>query len=115
MALIKCPECLNDVSDSAPACPKCGKTLAAGKTTKLDRSEFVGVGCFVQALGLAAPVTGFMLGGGVGAALGLVVLLALLIVGRQMSTFAVCGKCGTRLQDKDAAACPACRSEFPRS
>ena len=24
MALIKCPECGNDVSDKAPACPQCG-------------------------------------------------------------------------------------------
>jgi hypothetical protein len=28
MALIKCPECSNDVSDAAAACPKCGHPIA---------------------------------------------------------------------------------------
>ncbi len=29
MALIKCPDCKNDVSDTAPACPRCGRQIAA--------------------------------------------------------------------------------------
>lgn len=29
MALIKCPECNNEVSDKAAACPKCGAPVAA--------------------------------------------------------------------------------------
>ena len=29
MALIKCPECNNDVSDKAASCPKCGAPVAA--------------------------------------------------------------------------------------
>ena len=29
MALINCPECSNQVSDKAPACPKCGAPIAA--------------------------------------------------------------------------------------
>lgn len=28
MALIKCPDCGNSVSSSAPACPKCGCPIA---------------------------------------------------------------------------------------
>ena len=32
MALIKCPDCQSDVSDLAPACPKCGRPIAAKST-----------------------------------------------------------------------------------
>jgi predicted amidophosphoribosyltransferase len=112
MALLKCPDCLNDVSNAAPSCPKCGRVLAAGKVTKLVRSEFAGAGCAVQALGLLAPVGGVMLAGAIGAAFGLVALLALLLVGRQMSTFTICGRCSTKLADRSATMCPGCRGTF---
>ena len=29
MALVNCPDCSNQVSDSAPACPHCGRPIAA--------------------------------------------------------------------------------------
>lgn len=32
MAIIKCPECQNEVSDKASACPKCGYPIASEKT-----------------------------------------------------------------------------------
>ena len=31
MALIKCPECMKEVSDKAPTCPNCGSPIAAAK------------------------------------------------------------------------------------
>ncbi|MCP4748774.1 MAG: zinc-ribbon domain-containing protein [Desulfobacteraceae bacterium] len=34
MALIKCNECNNEVSDKANACPKCGAPIAAARETK---------------------------------------------------------------------------------
>lgn len=34
MALIKCPDCGIDVSDAAPACPKCGKPIAPLATSR---------------------------------------------------------------------------------
>jgi hypothetical protein len=36
MALIKCPDCATDVSDAAPACPRCGRpnSLATARATK---------------------------------------------------------------------------------
>ena len=41
MALIDCPECGDRVSDSAPACPKCGFPIAANiaKTSASEPSE----------------------------------------------------------------------------
>ena len=34
MALIKCPDCQTDVSDLAPACPKCGRPVARFKIAR---------------------------------------------------------------------------------
>lgn len=34
MALIACPECAQDVSDKAPACPRCGHPLAVSAEAK---------------------------------------------------------------------------------
>ncbi|MFA5675594.1 MAG: zinc ribbon domain-containing protein [Christensenellales bacterium] len=42
MALIKCPECNNDISSEAIACPHCGKTLAKGKHCPMCSSFDVG-------------------------------------------------------------------------
>lgn len=42
MALIKCPECGNDISDQAPKCPKCGYVLNAEtekSTENADKKE----------------------------------------------------------------------------
>jgi hypothetical protein len=34
MPLIKCPDCKTEVSDSAPACVKCGKPFAAAQVAR---------------------------------------------------------------------------------
>jgi len=31
MSLVKCPDCGNDLSTSATACPRCGRPTAAGE------------------------------------------------------------------------------------
>jgi hypothetical protein len=33
MPLIKCPDCLNEVSDRAPSCPKCGAPISSENIT----------------------------------------------------------------------------------
>lgn len=38
MALIKCPECQKEVSDSALCCPACGKQLKKLKRSFLENS-----------------------------------------------------------------------------
>lgn len=35
MALIKCPECNNDISTNATVCPHCGNPLKAETKTKI--------------------------------------------------------------------------------
>ena len=39
MALVQCPDCGNDVSDKAPACPACGHPMAAA-TVELTGKEY---------------------------------------------------------------------------
>ena len=34
MALINCPECSKEISDSAPSCPSCGVPIASAKETQ---------------------------------------------------------------------------------
>ena len=39
MAIIQCPECRTDVSDKAPACPKCGFPVASHAAENVERPE----------------------------------------------------------------------------
>jgi hypothetical protein len=53
MALVTCPDCKTEVSDAAPACPKCGRPLVAAPTSATDsRRRGYAAGAFV--LGFAA-------------------------------------------------------------
>ena len=45
MALIKCPECNNEVSDKASACPKCGAPLTASNPTQSSEKITDGIKC----------------------------------------------------------------------
>jgi len=65
MALLKCPDCGNDVSDQAPACPHCGRPLGSarplgasdkGQTTRPDWWHDPNVGCLGAALLVLALV-----------------------------------------------------------
>jgi uncharacterized protein YecT (DUF1311 family) len=69
MALIKCPDCGTDVSDAAPACPKCARPIAAARQLSAPAREsrkasggFVvfilvclGLWIYFQATGSSAP------------------------------------------------------------
>lgn len=41
MALIACPECTREVSNSAPSCPNCGVAIAAALETKASGARLV--------------------------------------------------------------------------
>lgn len=45
MALVKCPECNNEVSDKASSCPKCGVPLAASNPTQSSEEITNGIQC----------------------------------------------------------------------
>ena len=50
MALIKCSECGNEVSDRAKSCPKCGCPIQTDNTVRIEFSrgkQLFNMGCYV--------------------------------------------------------------------
>ena len=75
-------------------------------------SHFVGAGCLIQALGIAAP---FLLGhflGVVGTVIGVAILLVLFVVGSGMATSWRCGHCKNPLANKAVKICPICKADL---
>ena len=42
MALVKCNECNNSVSEHASSCPQCGYPIGVGKITLIRKKKFIG-------------------------------------------------------------------------
>lgn len=56
MALISCPECGNEISDKAPACPQCGVPIASAPKEVLIhvvrlKNQMFNIGCSVSSGG----------------------------------------------------------------
>lgn len=89
MAMIKCSECGNEISDQAMTCPNCGAATIAGNKHKKEekkaknnqRANTQGCGCLLIILG---GIIGFFTGGlgGVLSIIGLVFLIYGLIMPR---------------------------------
>lgn len=56
MALIKCPDCQTEISDSALACPNCGKPSKKVRNKEIDQRQMAG--CLVAILGVIACLVG---------------------------------------------------------
>jgi len=55
MGLISCPDCHRQVSDAAPACPGCGRSIAPVPVTHVAKKAGAGIGCgTLLILGLVA-------------------------------------------------------------
>lgn len=72
MAIVKCPECGNDMAEDAAQCPHCGKPNKKAQYRK--RSNYQGSGCLMFLVGMLLCVLSPFLGGVV-AIVGLVILL----------------------------------------
>lgn len=80
--------------------------------TVLRRSEFAGRGAAIQLLGLVAPVIGWALLGVIGATVGALVLLILLIVGSVQSRVHLCSECRNQVRARSVRVCPACGAKL---
>ena len=60
MALVICPDCGNELSDQAPACPKCGRPTARAAAPASKTTLTKPAGCFLQLLAIVV----FVVGGG---------------------------------------------------
>ena len=86
----------------------------------IKKSEFAGAGCLLQGVGLLCPLIGFWFGtvvaggaGGVlGAGIGALPALVLLIVGSRRAHTWRCSDCMNTLVDRDVRICPVCRVTF---
>lgn len=80
------------------------RELSRGRRTEANRH--VGLGCSVQALGLA-----MLLGGLVWFWPGILVGAVLLALGQSVKYGTVCSRCGNRVE-RTARLCPTCRAEL---
>lgn len=80
------------------------------QTARRERvSSFAGVGCAIQAFGLAAPVVLYVLFQEPGAIIGIVVMIGLFVKGSSMAVNWRCGHCRNPLASKDVMLCPVCK------
>lgn len=70
-----------------------------------NRTQFLGVGALVQALGVVSFFFFFPFG--------LLLGLVMLLVGHQMAKRTVCGKCGNRVE-RSSKLCPVCKCALTR-
>jgi hypothetical protein len=75
-------------------------------------SQFAGVGCFIQGLGILAPIILGIAFGSTGAVAGVVVLLVLFVVGSSKAKSWRCGNCKNPIASAEVKLCPACRAEL---
>jgi len=75
------------------------------------KSEFIGAGAAVQLLGVVVFLLSFALGI-VGAAIGFIAMIMLLLIGSRMSVHWVCGNCKNRIDSKKVTICPACHARL---
>ena len=57
MALIRCPDCGNEVSDAAPSCPKCGRPSNPVQTIEKTGKRFKGQMLVAVGLVIFGPIT----------------------------------------------------------
>jgi uncharacterized membrane protein YvbJ len=60
VALIPCPDCGKEVSDSAPSCPGCGRPIATGKISDAEISG-KGEGIFMKSLNCGCYIVIFVI------------------------------------------------------
>lgn len=87
-------------------------TMETPTAIKIRASEFVGVGCFIQGVGILCPFVGFMFAWVPGAVFGLLAGLGLLLAGGRKAIVWKCGACMNRLSDGDIRVCPVCKASL---
>ncbi|MBN1460607.1 MAG: hypothetical protein JXA57_13820 [Armatimonadetes bacterium] len=79
---------------------------------RIKQSEFVGIGCVIQALGILCPFVGGAVAGPIGVVLGLGVGVGLFIYGGRRAVKWKCSVCKNPLPAKDVMVCPVCKATF---
>jgi TM2 domain-containing membrane protein YozV len=80
MPLIACPDCSTQVSDAAPACPKCGRPMTSRRTAPIAAQSTWNPG-IAAVLSLVIPGAGQMYRGDLGLGFGWFLLVVASYVG----------------------------------
>ncbi|MBN2542593.1 hypothetical protein JXI42_06970 [bacterium] len=76
------------------------------------KHSLIGVGCWIQGLGLLLFVAAVWLRGLVGIIVAFVILVALFVVGSRLSYQHICSNCGNRVPGKYVKICPVCKEKL---
>ncbi len=76
---------------------------------KGKRSEFVGIGCLIQATGIILAIMAVGVFGDFGLIPGFILFAVCLVAGSLKAKQWTCGACGNPLANKDVKICPVCR------
>lgn len=79
---------------------------------RIKKSEFAGVGCLIQGLGLLAPLLLPAILGIPGLLIGLLLMVVLFLVGSAKASKWLCGNCRNPLPSKEVTICSACRAHL---
>jgi uncharacterized paraquat-inducible protein A len=123
---IECPHCQQTTTLAAfpaqpivvapPAIPSPQPRVVTGR--RIKKSEFVGAGAAVQAVGCLAFLVGAVLCtsvlGMLFGVVGILIGLLLLIIGGRMAIKLVCSNCGNKLSGREVRICPVCHCHFER-
>ena len=82
------------------------------KAKREKRTEFAGVGCLIQGLGLIAPFVLGALMGIVGVVIGIVMLFVLLGIGSAKATKWICSNCKNPIASNEVTVCSACHARL---
>jgi uncharacterized protein YbaR (Trm112 family) len=116
--LIECPTCKETIEVPVrsqrkeipkppvppPPTPPTQPSSSSGRIVR--KSEFLGVGAVVQAVGCVVILAGFALGFALG---GFVIGVALLIIGGRMAYKLLCSNCGNKVSGAEVRICPVCK------
>lgn len=85
-------------------------TVVNAKCEKVN--DIIGKGCFVQGIGLLAPIVLYAVAGLPGAAIGILPMLVLLIGGGRMAYSWRCGHCKNPVASNKVRICPVCKANL---
>lgn len=110
------PPTLSQPVSPAPTLPPSSQQQRPSTAHQVKKSEFVGIGAAVQAVGCLAFLGGAVLCttvlGVLFGIVGIIIGLLLLIIGGRMAIKLVCSNCGNKLSGKEVKICPVCHLPF---
>lgn len=123
MALVACPECAREISDTAASCPQCGYAKArpaaddpqkARRMRMRQHINFGGGGCLLLAVAAALPFVGIGAFGPAGLVFGAAFGALLFAASLMSATAYTCPRCEAKVDPPTSRACARCGQRVRR-